>query len=115
MTLQPMKKLFTLAIGLGWMVLFGLCIAQISRAAALVPFVLPWNDASPALFNKSSVAPAGEDGPVHAAADGHLSSGDHRVRFVGVNFAAHFAFLSHDQVDAVAARLEKFRINAVRM
>lgn len=91
-------------------------------AGALVPFVLPWDDASPGVTDVSgwNAVPAGKAGYVFAA-DGHLwlpdtgeTTGRRRIRFLGVNtsFAANFP--THDEAGRIAAHLAKFGVNCVR-
>jgi hypothetical protein len=58
--------------------------------------------------------PAGKFGPVHVGPDGHLYTGDHRLRLNGVDLAFSAAFPSHAQAEKVAARLAKFGNNIVR-
>ena len=98
---------------------WGLCLATAVTAAEpapLFPFVLPWDDASPGITDLSGwlPKPAGKFGPVHVGPDGHLSTGDRRLRLNGVDLAFSAAFPTHDQADKVAARLAKFGNNIVR-
>ncbi|WP_165070629.1 carbohydrate binding domain-containing protein [Paludisphaera rhizosphaerae] len=81
----------------------------------MIPFVLPWDDASAGVTNVSDLLPkpAGKDGPVQAR-NGHLYAGDRRVRFFGVNLCFGANFPSHDAADKLAARMAKFGINCVR-
>lgn len=81
----------------------------------LVPFVLPWDDSSASVTNVSAWLdkPAGAGGFV-TVRDGHLFSGDKRVRFLGTNICASAAFPDHETAEQVAARLAKFGINCVR-
>lgn len=81
----------------------------------LTPFVLPWDDASPSVTNVSSWLdkPAGARGFI-TVRDGHLFSGDKRVRFLGTNICTSAAFPEHADAEKVAARLAKFGINCVR-
>jgi hypothetical protein len=58
--------------------------------------------------------PAGAAGPL-AVRDGHFYCGNQRIRFWGVNFAFAACFPTHEQADAVAQRLSRFGINAVRL
>jgi hypothetical protein len=84
-------------------------------AAPLVPFVLPWDDASPGAANVSAWLdhPAGKLGPV-VVRDGHLFGGSRRLRLLGVNFCFGASFPRHEDAEKVAARLAKFGVNAVR-
>ena len=81
----------------------------------LIPFVLPWDDSSPSVTNVSAWLdkPAGARGFI-TVKDGHLFSGDKRVRFVGTNICTSAAFPDHATAEKVAARLAKFGINCVR-
>ncbi|MBI2299763.1 MAG: carbohydrate binding domain-containing protein, partial [Armatimonadetes bacterium] len=81
----------------------------------LLPFVLPWDDASPGITNVAGLlpAPAGRDGFV-VVRDGHLYTGDHRLRLLGTNITSGGAFPGHDVAEKVAGRLARFGINAVR-
>lgn len=84
--------------------------------AALFPFVLPWDDATPGVTNVSSWLhrPAGKLGHVHAGADGRLHAGNERIRFFGVNLCYAANFPRKEDADKIAARLAKFGVNAVR-
>lgn len=85
-------------------------------AEPLVPFVLPWDDASPAPVDLSSWnhTPAGKFGFVTARPDGHLYVGDQRIRFLGSNVTFSMAVPDPAVADKVAARLAKFGINCMR-
>ena len=87
----------------------------ISRAADLVPFAPPWDDATPGPTNISDTLekPAGKAGFVHVM-DGHLYTGDHRLRLFGTNITAAANFPDHETAGKVAARMAKFGLNAVR-
>ncbi len=65
-----------------------------AKTAALFPFVLPWDDATPGIVDLSGWLhkPAGKFGHVRAGADGHLYAGQERIRFFGVDlaFSANF-------------------------
>lgn len=82
----------------------------------MVPFVLPWDDASagPADLSFLNHMPAGKFGPITAGSDGHFHAGKEPIRFLGVNLC--FAGNVPDKADAdkIAARMAKFGINAVR-
>jgi len=58
--------------------------------------------------------PAGRDGVV-IVRDDHFYTAARRLRFWGVNIAFAGNFPAHDQADAVAERLARFGINAVRL
>jgi hypothetical protein len=81
----------------------------------LIPFVLPWDDATPSVTNVSAWLdkPAGARGFV-TVRDSHLYTGDRRLRFIGANITSGAAFPEHADAEKVAARLAKFGINAVR-
>jgi hypothetical protein len=85
----------------------------------LIPWVLPWDDATqsvpPSVTNASAWLdkPAGARGFV-TVRDGHLYTGDKRLRFLGTNMTASAAFPEHADADKVAARMAKFGINCVR-
>ena len=102
-----------------FVIFWGLCLVTTVAAAdpaALFPFVLPWDDASPGITDLSGwlPKPAGKFGPVHVGRDGHLYTGDRRLRLNGVDLAFSAAFPTHHQADKVAARLAKFGNNIVR-
>jgi hypothetical protein len=88
---------------------------QQAAAAELFPFVLPWDDATPGITNISNLLekPAGLHGFV-TAKEGHLYSGEKRIRFFGVNMAFGGNFPSHSDGEKIAARMAKFGINCVR-
>lgn len=83
---------------------------------ALIPFVLPWDDATPSVTNISSWldAPAGGRGFI-IAKDGHLFAGNKRVKLFGVNLTSAANFPTHEEADKIAARLAKFGIGCVRL
>ncbi|HEV3119343.1 MAG TPA: beta-galactosidase, partial [Gemmataceae bacterium] len=82
----------------------------------LVPFVLPWDDASPGVTNVSAWLhkPAGKFGPIHAGSDGHLLAGDQRIRFLGVNLCFAATIPQKEDAPKIAARMARFGINVVR-
>ena len=84
-------------------------------AGELVPFAPPWDDAAPGPTDISGTLekPAGKSGFVHVR-NGHLFTGDQRLRLFGVNFTAGADFPDHETADKVAARMAKFGLNAVR-
>lgn len=93
-------------------VLIGLLVAA---RAEIVPFVLPWNDASPGVTDLSGLnRPIGPEDRVGVNAAGHFVVRDERVRFLGMNFAGDSPFMPTNKAEAVAARLAKFGINCVR-
>lgn len=99
------------------LLLLALVAAAVTAAEPeLFPFVLPWDDASGGLTNLSELLPrpAGAFGPVRAGADGHLYTGDRRLRLFGVDQAFSANFPTHEQADKVAGRLAKFGVNIMR-
>lgn len=82
----------------------------------MIPFVLPWDDASESATDVSFLlkAPAGSDGWVYPDDDGHLADSAGRVRFWGVNVVASACFPSQSEADSVAGRMAKFGFNCVR-
>jgi hypothetical protein len=95
-------SIFMFACAVGW-------------TADLVPFAPPWDDASPGPTNISGTLdkPAGHAGFVRVK-DGHLWTGDHRLRLFGSNLTAAADFPDHETAGKVAARMAKFGLNAVR-
>lgn len=90
--------------------------------AGLIPFVMPWDDASDGVTNLSewNHKPAGKNGFVFAE-DGHLyvndetgGGGRERIRFLGVNLCYTANFPSKAEAPKIAARLARFGINCVR-
>src|SRR5258707_5203962 len=77
---------------------------------------ITWGAAPPGAMDASSLLdkPAGVRGPISVRGD-HFFSGNQRIRFWGVNFAFSACFPTHEQADAVALRLARFGINAVRI
>jgi hypothetical protein len=103
------RSLFRFGLGLGllW------CSAW-PLPAQTVPWILPWDDASAGVTDFSSLnSPIGTN-RVTVDADGHFVGNGNRVRFLGVNFAGDSPFMPMSYAEAVAARLAKFGINAVR-
>lgn len=95
-------------LGLTWLTLVGAVPAQ------TVPFVLPWNDATPSATDFSALnAPIGTN-RVAADTNGHFVVNGQRVRFLGVNFAGDSPFMPTNNAEAVAARLAKFGVNSIR-
>lgn len=82
--------------------------------ARAVPFVLPWNDATPAVTDFSALNSAVTTNRVTVDANGHFAVNGERIRFLGVNFAGDSPFMPTNNADAVAARLAKFGVNAIR-
>ncbi len=81
----------------------------------LADYPMPFEGTFPAISASDLLdKPAGKAGPV-VVRDGHFYTGDKRIRFWGVNIAFAACFPTHEQADAVAARLATFGINAVRL
>ncbi|QNN24281.1 hypothetical protein HED60_19045 [Planctomycetales bacterium ZRK34] len=91
-------------------------IQAASAAEPLVPFVLPWDDASAATVDLSSWnhTPAGKFGFVQAKPDGHLYVGDQRIRFIGSNVTFSMSVPDPAVADKAAARMAKFGFNCIR-
>lgn len=87
----------------------------LSLNAQTVPWVLPWNDSLPGATDFSSLNPAISHERIKADADGHFTIAGKRIRFLGVNLASDSPFMPTNYADAVAGRLAKFGINAVRL
>lgn len=83
-------------------------------SAQHVPFVLPWNDASPGVTDFSNLNTPITTNRVTADANGHFKANEERIRFLGVNFAGDSTFMPTNKAEAVAARLAKFGVNNVR-
>ena len=85
-------------------------------STSLFPFVLPWDDAAPGVTDLSGwlKKPAGQFGPVHAGADGHLCTGAERIRFFGVDLAFSANFPTPAEARKISARMAKFGVNIVR-
>ena len=83
--------------------------------ADLVDWPMKWSPDDPGALSADNLIdkPAAKNGPI-TIRDAHFYSGDARVRFWGVNFAFSANFPTHEQADAVAHRLPRFGINAVR-
>lgn len=92
-----------------------LSFSSLVQADDLIPFVLPFDDDSPGPTDLSglSLRPAGQLGYVQAR-EGHFWTGTERLRLWGVNITADSCFPDHPTAEAVAGRLAKFGINAVR-
>jgi hypothetical protein len=82
--------------------------------AQTVPFVLPWNDATPGVTDFFAMNPAIGTNRVAADTNGHFVVNGQRIRFLGVNFAGDSPFAPTNNAEAMAARLSKFGLNAVR-
>ncbi len=83
-------------------------------AGQAIPWVLPWDDASSGVTDFSLAnRPIGTD-RVAVDPNGHFVAGGERIRFLGLNFAGDSPFMPTNKAEAVAARLAKFGVNAVR-
>jgi hypothetical protein len=88
-----------------------------ATANQMVPFVLPFDDASSGITNigeQLNHVPAGKFGVIKVDAQGHFAAGDERVRFLGVNITASSTVTSKANAERVAKRLAKFGVNLVR-
>ncbi len=83
-------------------------------AGAFVPFVIPM-DMSPQSQIAFRGTPIATDAPRVVARDGHFHVGDKRLRMWGVNLSFGGNLPSHADAARLAARLEAFGINSVRM
>ncbi|BET65192.1 hypothetical protein ASA1KI_01100 [Opitutales bacterium ASA1] len=96
----------------------GCLSGPLGAQSALAPFVLPWDDDTPTITSLAAwqAAPAGSGGRIAVDAVGRFTEGPEgeRIRFLGVNIGASAAFPPKDMADAIAARMAKFGINAVR-
>lgn len=101
-----MKRMLCAAVGMA---------AGMAGAAELVPFAQPWDDGAPGPTDLRPVLgqSAASILPVRVR-DGHLFAGDRRVRFFGADLTAAACFPDHATGDAVAARMAKSGLNAVR-
>ena len=81
------------------------------------PLVLPWDDATPSVTSVAylNAAPAGANGFIGAQSGHFYDEKGHRVRFVGVNMAAGANFPDKSTAEKVAARLQKYGVNIVRL
>lgn len=101
---------------LGALLWFGATLRAAEGEAALFPFVLPWDDATPGITDLSGslAKPAGVHGPVTVSPDGHFQVGGQRTRFFGVNFCFGATVPQKPHAEVAARRLAKFGINVVR-
>ena len=82
--------------------------------AQKIPWILPWDDATPGITDLSGLnSPVGAD-RVAVDTNGHFVVSGRRQRFLGVNFAGDSPFMPTNHAESVAARLAKFGVNAVR-
>jgi hypothetical protein len=91
--------------------------SQAVVANRMVPFVLPFDDASGGITNLGALLnhlPAGKFGTIKVDAQGHFAAGDERIRFLGVNITASSTVTSKANAEKVARRLAKFGVNLVR-
>lgn len=101
-----MKRTLFAAMGLA---------AGLAGAAELVPFAPPWDDGAPGPTDLRPVFGQGVASvlPVRAR-DGHLFAGDRRLRLFGANLTAAGCFPDDATGEAVASRMAKSGLNAVR-
>ena len=85
------------------------------REDDLVPFVLPWDDASPGITDLSAWnhKPAGRLGAVRVGEDGRLYVGDERIRFFGADLTFGATMPTKENAEGIAARSAKFGINII--
>ena len=83
-------------------------------SAQRIPWILPWNDSAPGVTDFSSFNQAITTNRVAADTNGHFVVNGRRLRFLGVNFAGDSPFMPTNNAEAVAARLAKFGVNAIR-
>ncbi|HEY5910847.1 MAG TPA: carbohydrate binding domain-containing protein [Verrucomicrobiae bacterium] len=86
----------------------------LTASAQVIPWVLPWNDASQSVTDFSFLNPPITANRVGVDTNGHFVANGRRLRFLGVNFAGDSPFMPTNNADAVAGRLAKFGINNVR-
>jgi len=94
------------------LILTALCMASPAAPGdgpGLVPFVLPWNDATegPTDLSFLNHVPAGKFGPIRAGRNGHFHAGDQRVRFFGVNLCFAGTIPRKDDAEGIAAAARK--------
>ena len=89
------------------------------RAAdtARFPLILPWDDATPSVTSVAylNATQAGANGFIGAHGGHFYDEKGHRVRFVGVNMVAGANFPDKITAEKVAARLQKYGVNIVRL
>jgi hypothetical protein len=92
-----------------------LLLADVSVAQAF-PFIIPLNNSSENATSLAAWNPqaAGAEGFVRVR-DGHLATDSGRLRLLGVNLVFGACFPTHADADAVASRLSRFGVNAVRL
>ena len=91
-----------------------LLTATVETSAQTIPFVLPWNDGTATATDFSALNTAIGTNRVAADTNGHFVVSGQRLRFLGFNFAGDSPFMPTNNADAVAARLAKFGVNAIR-
>ncbi len=79
-----------------------------------VPFVIPGDDATPTITNRSSLIPAPVSDEFVSVRDGQFHVGENRLKFWGVNLCFGANFPSHEEADKIAPHFAKLGINAVR-
>ncbi len=86
------------------------------HAGELIPFPLPWDDSQASITDVSYLLekPAGKNGFIQIK-DGRFVDGTGKsFRILGVNNSFAGNYPTHEQAEAVAARLAKYGINCVR-
>ncbi|HTY89025.1 MAG TPA: carbohydrate binding domain-containing protein [Candidatus Acidoferrum sp.] len=96
-----------------WLGLLALLLVG-STQAQNIPFVLPWNDATPTVTDFSALNAAIGTNRVATDTNGHFTVNGQRLRFLGFDFAGDSPFMPTNNADAVAARLAKFGVNVIR-
>lgn len=98
-----------------WVIWAVVLAALASVQAQMVPFVLPWDDATPGITDFSGMnRPIDSESRVTVDENGRFVVGGSRIRFLGMNFAGDSPFMSTNKAEGVASRLAKFGINNVR-
>ena len=83
-------------------------------SAQKIPWILPWNDSVASVTDFSSFNDPITTNRVAADTNGHFVVNGRRLRFLGVNFAGDSPFMPTNNAEAVAGRLAKFGVNAIR-
>lgn len=115
-----MRRLWRWGTGLVALGLSAVCSAQATNAeGSMQPFAMRWDDIEPTVVDLSFLSPdeAGARGPVRIGDDGHLYTGDERLRLFGNNIGGGTVFadgLADEQRNAFAGRMRKFGYNAIR-
>lgn len=101
-------------------VLMATCLGSVlppcfGAEAQRIAWPMPYDASMPGLLAADDLldAPAGKRGRVEIR-DGHLYTGDRRLRLWGVNVCFSGIFATHAEADFIADRLARFGVNAVR-